>query len=240
NAWPRVSVDIEDKAERLIVVEHSKTLEEAKAKMYKAPRFKPPFQVVLASYGGSEYHPEEGVLVYIVLTHMFSDGFAIVPLMTDLASMVACVEASPSSSVPQHALPGLTTSCQVLEQRIMRTINGDFSFAQGVTPQPLDTSKWGEGMHAIAIMPRELVEAVRRAARVLAVAPDLVMLGALGVALAKLNQKAKLTIQMVVPQRDGPGESDMVGLFADQRLLDVLTEDLSYAGVVLALHHVVK
>merc|ERR1719254_221533 len=45
---------------------------------------------------------------------------------------------------------------------------------------------------------------------------------------------------MIVPQRDGPGENDMVGLFSDIRCISVCTEGLSFAGVALRLHHIVK
>merc|ERR1712224_435647 len=45
---------------------------------------------------------------------------------------------------------------------------------------------------------------------------------------------------MVVPQRDGPSQNDVVGLFADMRHVAVATEGLNFAGVALRLHHVVK
>merc|ERR1712083_331669 len=45
---------------------------------------------------------------------------------------------------------------------------------------------------------------------------------------------------MITPQRDGPGEHGMIGLFADVRNLIVSTEGLSFAGVALRLNYIVK
>lgn len=45
---------------------------------------------------------------------------------------------------------------------------------------------------------------------------------------------------MVVPQRDLPGESDMVGLVADMRVLEVRTGGLSYLGTLMQVAHVVR
>merc|ERR1712048_1248487 len=78
------------------------------------------------------------------------------------------------------------------------------------------------------------------AASSFAVPDDIAMLAVIGVTLAWFENRFQETIAMIVPQRDGPGESDMVGLFSDLRHLDVCTEGLSLAGVALRLHHVVK
>ena len=45
---------------------------------------------------------------------------------------------------------------------------------------------------------------------------------------------------MIAPQRDGPGQGDLVGLFADIRMVSIRTEGLSYMGAALRLHHIVK
>ena len=48
------------------------------------------------------------------------------------------------------------------------------------------------------------------------------------------------TLNLLAPQRDEPGASDLIGLFVDHRRLDVAVQGLSYAGVCLAAHQAVK
>jgi len=163
--------------------------------------------------------------------------------MADLASLVAAAEQGSCSNQVPAPLPLLEHPLKLLFPRIEQTISGDSSMADSVTPQRLGLDESLGSQDAISLkaaMPPVLVEDVRRAAEILTVTDEVVMLAALGVAMAKLDQKVCVSIQMVVPQRDAPGASDMVGMFSDYRCLDIFTGGLSYAGVALSLHHTVK
>ena len=72
------------------------------------------------------------------------------------------------------------------------------------------------------------------------VADDILILAVVGVALAKLHGQATQPVLMVAPQRDGPGESEMVGLFADIRQCNICTEGLNHVGVALRLNYRVR
>merc|ERR1739845_198347 len=102
--------------------------------------------------------------------------------------------------------------------------------------------KWGhsDASTIFATLPTNVVTAIRQAAHKLAVPEDIAILTIISVALAWFENKKTEPIAMVVPQRDGPGESDMVGLFADIRHLNVCTDGLSFAGVALRLDHIVR
>jgi len=91
-----------------------------------------------------------------------------------------------------------------------------------------------------ATLPVDVVGAIRCAASRLSVPDDIAMLAILGITLAWFEDRGTELITMIVPQRDGASENDMVGLFADMRSLSIATEGLSYAGVALRLHHLVK
>eukprot|EP00930_Biecheleria_cincta_P039361 TRINITY_DN27064_c0_g1_i1.p1 TRINITY_DN27064_c0_g1~~TRINITY_DN27064_c0_g1_i1.p1 ORF type:complete len:1328 (+),score=219.18 TRINITY_DN27064_c0_g1_i1:54-4037(+) len=236
-AWPRLRATSPDVDRVMTELEMQSTRDRAEACVRSARNarpFKPPFELIFAPYEG-------GLVLQICVTHMLADGFCIVPLMTDLASLVAAAEQGNNSSKVSAQLPSLQNPLQVLFSRIERTINADTSLADTITPQRLDEPPGSQDAISLrAVMPQLLVEDVRRTAALLAVTDEVVMLAALGVTMAKLDQKVTVSIQMVVPQRDGPGASDMVAMFSDYRCLDIPTEGLSYAGVALSLYHMVK
>jgi len=93
----------------LRILKHSETVEEADKALWNcgsAFEFVPPFQVVLAPFGprkgksGGEaangQDEEEGVLLKLVVTHMLSDGYSVVPLLSDLSHLVSQAEAKHS------------------------------------------------------------------------------------------------------------------------------------------------
>eukprot|EP00928_Gymnodinium_smaydae_P030424 TRINITY_DN22635_c0_g1_i2.p1 TRINITY_DN22635_c0_g1~~TRINITY_DN22635_c0_g1_i2.p1 ORF type:complete len:1320 (+),score=256.20 TRINITY_DN22635_c0_g1_i2:390-3962(+) len=221
----------------LTVLPRANTEEEAlHALWYGAPRFVPPLVVALVPFGPEG--AEEGALVHISVTHMFSDGYSLVPLLTDLAQLVARAEGC--SPVPPP-LPAVPSALAALERRLQRTIRGDGA-GDAVTLEVIGRRRGGnrEGTTVHATLPEKLVMALQGAARRLAVPDEVVMLAALGATLARLENRGIALLSMVVPQRDGPGESDMVGLFADLRVLALQTEGLSLAGLALQVHHSVK
>lgn len=140
-------------------------------------------------------------------------------------------------------LPPVPSMFAVMERRIFRTIEGldDVDgLCPRITPHALAGKKWCNAHMTFAILPVEAVAAIRHSASRLAVPDDIAMLTLLSVTLAWFSDKAMEQVAMIVPQRDGPGENDMVGLFSDVRHLCICTEGLSFAGVALRLHHIVK
>lgn len=89
--------------------------------------FVPPFQLRVAPYS-------DGLVLQLRVTHMFSDGFSVVPLLSDLAHLVRSQELLATQPQP---LPPLPVSFELLKQRIHRTIEGDHSLADCV---PLETN----------------------------------------------------------------------------------------------------
>jgi acyl-coenzyme A synthetase/AMP-(fatty) acid ligase len=229
----------------LTVKKRTSNRDEAAQEFWNLPTFVPPFQAALAQYGpsdvaGENENSQEGALVHISVTHMFSDGFSIVPILADLAQLVAAAE-NTELKLPQ--LPALPDAFAVLEERVLRTINDDQSMRDAMTQEPIGRTRCAfqrEVVTEIATMRVEMVSALRQAAKALTVADDIAMLAVLGATLAKLLNRPNLTIASIVPQRDGSSSGDLIGLFADIRLVDVRTEGLSFAGMALLLQHVVK
>merc|ERR1712079_929411 len=183
---------------------------------------------------------EEGALVHLAVSHMLSDGYSVVPLLDDLAHLVACAEPGGASLPP---LPPVPNMFAVLEPRLISTIEGNYdpdTLPSGITPEVVGGKVWHDGVCVFGRMPVEVVAAVRRGARLLTIPDDIAMLAIVGVALAWLEGRKNEPVSMIVPQRDAPGESESVGLFADVRDLIICTGGLSYAGVALRLHHVIK
>ncbi|CAJ1435364.1 unnamed protein product, partial [Effrenium voratum] len=227
-AWPRVKTEAPQVGKVIIQLgtADSKEAAENNIKHCKEP-FEPPFQLLVARFQSEE---AAGLVLQMRVTHMFSDGFCIVPLLSDLGSIIA-----------QEALPPLPSAFAALLPRIHRTVEGDHRLADAVTPAHLDKSSYTANVRAemLAMTPPQ-VGFLKHTARKLAVADDILMLTAVAVSMAKLHGQASQTIQVIVPQRDEPMESDMVGLFTDYRRLDVPAQGLSYVGAALAVHHLVK
>jgi len=181
-------------------------------------------------------------LIQLIVTHMLSDGYTIVPLVADLAQLVARAEARFANPVMlSAALPPLPNALEAVQKRIVRTIYGDNSFGDLITHDQLRRESWGRDVCThLATLPSDIVGTIRRVARCLAISDDIVMLSALGATLARYQNQQTIVMSMVAPQRDGPGESDMVGLFADIRIVTVRTGGLSYAGTALQVQHIVK
>jgi len=176
--------------------------------------------------------------VHLAVTHMLSDGFSVVPLLEDLARLVARAEVGGAALTD---LPPVPSPFALLEARLAETIAGDAPGVRGgITREAVAGKSWHQAHCTFATLPAEAVAGMRRAASGLAVPEDVVTLAAVGIALAWLDGQERQALAMIVPQRDGPGENDVVALLADVRHLIVCTGGLSFAGVTLRLHHVVK
>merc|ERR1719401_2420565 len=100
----------------------------------------------------------------------------------------------------------------VLERRIQQTIDGNDDIEglyPRITPQNLGGKVTRQTYMILATLPPETVGAIRQVASRLATPDDIVMLAAIGITLAWFENKVQETIAMIVPQRDGLGESDM-------------------------------
>uniref|UniRef100_A0A7S1WAJ8 Condensation domain-containing protein n=1 Tax=Alexandrium catenella TaxID=2925 RepID=A0A7S1WAJ8_ALECA len=230
-AWPR-ACSAPPEEPPLTVLPHSETAEQAKTAC-KFAEFWPPFQSTLAAYGADG--GEEGAFLSVQVSHMFSDGYSIVPILSDLGHLIAKAE---SAALPP--LAPVPNAMAVLEQRLMRTINGDDSMNDLISPEPLSQSWTRDKCVFFSPVSEKLVSALKRCARNLGVSTDIAVLAAICVGLAHLENKGTLTVVLVAPLRDGPAEGDLVGLLADFRVLQVSVEGLSVAGVALQLHCIVK
>jgi len=252
--WPRVSCSSSKAVKPGVVTvwDMSTSFEEAEMKCWRpAAEFVPPFRAMLAPF--KQEGGEEGVLIHLTVTHMLSDGYCIVPLLDDLANLIAQESPSPLSSggaspgggggALHRALPPVPSMFEVMDRRIMQTIDGvddGERLYPRITPHALSGKVWVDANMLMVTIPADVVRMIRQSASILAVPDDIVMLTLLGVTLTWFFRKSTETVAMIVPQRDGPGENDMVGLFSDVRNVSICTEGLSFAGVALRLHHIVK
>lgn len=241
HAWPRVTTSSPpgDQDVPLRVLERSETLELAEWRVWpRAQDFSPPFQAVLAPYGKNK---DEGAVLFLAVCHMVSDGYSIIALLDDLSHFVAEEEAKEACRSMERALPPLPPLPNMfarMERRLVKTFWN--SGGDTITREPIGGMRSHEAMCVYATIPPEVVSAVRGAARNLAVQDDIALLTILGVALSWFEDKKVEPIAMIVPQRDGPAENDMVGLFADFRHFNICTEGLSFAGVALSTHNTVQ
>jgi len=130
----------------------------------------------------------------------------------------------------------------VYAQRIQRTIEEDSSLHDEITAEKISlvarSSRVADTF--FVLLPQETVEALRGVAQRLAVSDEIVMLAGLGVTFARFESQRTMPVHMIVPQRDEPAASEIIGLFADIRQFNMCTDGLSLAGVALRLHRVVK
>lgn len=246
HAWPRLHArQCGENDLPLTVLPYSSNIDEAHKAIWTLPNFLPPFQVGFAPYGEGT---KKGALVHLAVTHMLSDGYAIIPLLADLAHFVHVAETSDlqalSASAVLSSLPPVPNAFRQLEARIIRTLQDDQSLHDTVTCEAIGrtcfAARRNQTATELATIPPQVVTAVQQVAKKLAVSDDIMMLTALGTTLARFHGVRSTTVSMVVPQRDGIGESDMIGLFADMRHVTICTEGLSYLGVALHVHYIVK
>jgi len=243
-AWPRVRFEPAEVNNVLTIHPPCKSKDAALEHIASATHpqvwtFVPPFQAMLVPYGSSN-GLTDGAVLLLVVSHMISDGASVVPLMADLATLLSNAEGHATGAL-LRPLPPVDSALKVLRSRISRTAQGDHSLSDAVTPTQLDHSSSADTiLHQCWDFNPELVRILKQAALRLAVPDEILLLTAIGVSIAKLHDKAMQTIQMVIPGRDGPQDSDLVGLFAEYRRLEIRTEGLSYLGAALSLHYIVK
>jgi hypothetical protein len=241
HAWPRCGVGANVAAENvpLKVLPKTNTLEEAEQILWSNARgFKPPFRVSYVPFGKDS---EPAALLHIAVTHMLSDGFSIMPLLTDLAHIVTSLE---TEAAHHSHLPPLPNMYEAMEPRLMRTIMGTPTCsADSITLETVGPERTNRSQGAFTVfvtIEHTMVQCVRAAAHILSVPFDIALLTIIGIALAWFENKRLETISMIVPQRDGLAENEMVGLFADFRHVNICTDGCNFVGVALELDRVVK
>ncbi|EER15447.1 hypothetical protein Pmar_PMAR018801 [Perkinsus marinus ATCC 50983] len=171
--------------------------------------------------------------VRVFVTHASSDGFSVVPLLSDLNEAYAAVQSG----------------------RLRRTLMDRARDLHGDTLYPCYTvdhttvPQQGFG-HCVKLLP-SIHLVLHSVGRRLGAPLDVVLLAA--IVLASVRERgwrrvAKATL--VVPLRDGPTEHQLVGLFADLRNIDIPLEDVpedngqpcatSVLNLVLTLRHIIK
>lgn len=253
-AWPRVaaSCDVVDPAKvPLSVLPLEDSLEDAKHALWRCGSFVPPFCVTLAPVGARlassvDVQRCTQALVQFHVTHMTSDGFSVVPLLSDFTHFVAVAEGR--DPVPK-ALSPLPNMLRLLEERMHRTVDHDVSLADTVTLNELHggvicrrTKHSREAAAMLVDVPAVVVAALKNSAsEVYGCTHDILLLTALAVVLARLDDSKLVTLSLVANQRDEARASDMVGFFADCRELDIAVgRELGYVGVAVGVNDTVQ
>ncbi|CAK0820771.1 unnamed protein product [Prorocentrum cordatum] len=243
-AWPRLRVRAETGVP-LRVLPPAATKQDAEQTL-RWQRFQPPWQAFLVSFGAGDSEDAEGALVHIMVSHMLSDGASGMPIFADLAQIVAALE-DPTRALP----PPPPCALAALEARVLRMIAASTTAASDLTGH-----QHGEITHepignaagycerqpdtTILTIPQDVTAAFRARARALTVSDEAMVLALLGAVLSRFLRTPEVCMSVVVAQRDGPGESEMLGLFADIRMVHLRVAELSYAGMALWMHHVVQ
>eukprot|EP00930_Biecheleria_cincta_P041813 TRINITY_DN28720_c0_g2_i1.p1 TRINITY_DN28720_c0_g2~~TRINITY_DN28720_c0_g2_i1.p1 ORF type:complete len:1469 (+),score=255.16 TRINITY_DN28720_c0_g2_i1:52-4407(+) len=248
NAWPKVRARAPGSGGKIDVhvLPCFSTIDAAWDELWTKGRgFVPPFRAVLAPFGQGA---GEGAAIYLAVSHMFADGYSVVPLLQDLAQIVANLEAEEvNGPCPAFMTPPLNTLAR-LQARLFRTIDLCGTDEDGpdrglITRDVVRAAKvnqsQGNSTELCDFHP-QLVAAIRAGAHCLAVPDDVALLAAVAVALAWFNGCRTQYITTIVPQRDGHSEQDMVGLLADFRQLAVHTAGLHFAGAAMGLYRVVR
>eukprot|EP00929_Paragymnodinium_shiwhaense_P096393 TRINITY_DN57970_c0_g1_i1.p1 TRINITY_DN57970_c0_g1~~TRINITY_DN57970_c0_g1_i1.p1 ORF type:complete len:1517 (+),score=342.69 TRINITY_DN57970_c0_g1_i1:172-4722(+) len=255
-AWPRVQAQAPPATLAevpLQVLPAVPSLE--KAKEARTGYFYPPFGAVLIPIepSGEQESEAAGIgnkqaFVQIAVSHMFSDGFSYVALVSDLAHLLEVAEAEKNQSELPPPLPPLVNMPQVAQERLFRTVEGDNSRGDVISFDDLQEGYCASSRESRCndaftyVVPREVRAALRHVAHeVYAQSEDILVLTILATTFARLQVQEQVTLQMVVPQRDAHGEQDLIGLLSDSRELAVhIAPALSYLGVASAIAEAVK
>ncbi|KAF4713351.1 hypothetical protein FOZ62_005666, partial [Perkinsus olseni] len=194
--------------------------------------------------------------VRVFVTHAFSDGFSVVPLLSDLNEAYAVARRGAHRGPRNRLLPPLRVSgAQVQSSRLRRTLMDRARDVHGDTLYPcytidLTTVPQSGFGHCVKLLP-SIHLVLQSVGRKLGAPLDVVLLAAIVLATVRergWRKVAKATL--VVPLRDGPTEHQLVGLFADLRNVDIPLEDIpgdkgkpcatSVLNFALTLRHMVK
>merc|ERR1711924_67169 len=103
NSWPRAGAKPMGNVDSLplTVLDRVETVEEARSCAWSAGfNFHPPLTATFIPFGKGS---PEGAVIHLAVSHMLSDGYCVVPILDDLAFLVARAEAR-LSGMPGESL----------------------------------------------------------------------------------------------------------------------------------------
>ena len=201
------------------------------------PNFTPPIEVDLITLNSASGPSREFVRMY--LTHAFSDGSCVIPLLKELNELYSASVENRQPQLSPHPPP---SGLFIQEQRLFNTLTArldrpDIFYAcynMDMCENP-ENSSFGR----IVLLHESFILIAQAAAKRMSVPIDVLLLSAIVCALARLwHIRSLVEMALVVPLRDGPHEADVIGFLADQRNLDVPIESefATIASVVQTIH----
>ncbi|CAE8606903.1 unnamed protein product, partial [Polarella glacialis] len=161
--------------------------------------------------------------VQINISHALSDGFSIYPLLADLGAFYAeerergsavensaGVSGGPPQEQDSHAL-------QLLEKRLFDSFDGRMQQPERQSLRGQLFSHRGYGyIHDVRLGP-SVAAVCSRLCEQFNLSMDALLIGLTACALARADQTTQVAMTLYTVSRDGPGESALIGLFADWR-----------------------
>ena len=197
--------------------------------------FYAPVEVELLSLGEGRRN-----FLRLFLTHAFSDGSSVIPILKELNELYAAALAG-----RDHSLAAAPPSALLVQEtRLRHSLTSvtpredDFYLCYNMDMSTVAPAAFGR----IAILDESFVALAQKAAKNLACPIDVLFLSAVACALARIwGWTDLIPLALIVPLRDGPHEAEVVGFLADQRNLDIQippTHFCSLLSVVNAVHTV--
>ena len=242
DSWNAVSVSDERKTVRIgwkgLTFYSEYDVREYLLSKRRHPNFRPPLEVDLITL-----HPPRGPsrhFVRMFVTHAFSDGSCVVPLLKELNELYsACLENRTPNLSPIH-----TSGLEIQQNRLENTLCSPIHNLKPDSLYACYNMDMCEEQHnssfgRIVLLHESFVIVAQAAAKRLSVPIDVLLLSAVVCSLSRLwNFRNLVEMALVVPLRDGPHEADVVGFLADQRNLDVPlnTKFATITNVVQTVH----
>lgn len=202
----------------------------------RKPNFFPPAEAQILKL-------KDRVFVRLYVTHAFSDGASVVPILKELNELYGA--ALDGREPVLSALPPSALAIQ--EQRLYASLTQPIdavkpdSFYLCYNMDMTESGVCADSFGKIVLLHESFVLVAQAAAQRLAVPIDVLWLSATAAALCRLwDLRSHVELALVVPLRDGAHEAEVVGFLADQRYIDIplVGELTTLNSVVQAVHSV--
>jgi hypothetical protein len=215
--WKRVSTELE--------------LREYLLEKKRKGNFYPPTEVDVIVLNDSKYY------VRLYVTHAFTDGSCVVPLLKDLNELYLAAVERRDPKLGPPAPSGFAIQEKRLWESLTDPKPDSFYLCYNMDMDDgSDLASFGR----IVVLDQSFVFVAIAASHRLAVPIDVLLLSAIASALARLwHWTDVVELALVVPLRDGPHEAEVVGFLADQRNIDIplMGKELTtLASVVQTIH----
>lgn len=175
--------------------------------------------------------------------HSISDGQSYESIVGDLLTLYAAQAPRAEGAVPAE-LPLVGDAFAVLERRLYNALDGasPLSYPQQCSLRGSIWKHRGRGYgHSIRI-PGDSGDALRLASLVYGAPPDALLLALAAASIARASSTELVPLSLYVPNRDGAGESGLVGLFSDWRDIEVklASETATILGAILQVSHTLR